>query len=197
MNIVQVVGGPGSGKTTLAKKLVEDWPGSASLLRIDRYLRERGLDDGDDFVLMPSGIDWPLLMAHLDRLAAGEYVVMPVYDWEQGIRRAFPQSATPGQMVESCDWLVLEGLYYVPHLPSIRLFVDAPADVRQERASARDTRLSKALGEAYDRLVEPAYQDHILPQREAAQCVLDGRLDREQLATRARRFLASRLSGWG
>ncbi len=51
MNIVQVVGGPGSGKTTLVYKLLEDWPGTASLLRIDCYLRDREPDHGDDFFL--------------------------------------------------------------------------------------------------------------------------------------------------
>lgn len=197
MNIIQVVGGPGSGKTTLAVKLAEDWPGTASLLRIDRYLRARRASDGPDFVLLPSSIDWPLVMAHLGQLAAGQAVIMPVYDWARGVRLATPHPAPAEHLVAPCDWLVVEGLYYVPDLPSIRLFVDAPAEVRRQRSLLRDTRLSQTVGDIYDQVSEPVYQQHILPQCAQAAHVLNGCLDRATLANQARRFLAAQLSGWG
>jgi uridine kinase len=197
MNIVQVVGGPGSGKTTLVYQLLEDWPGTASLLRIDRYLRDRQPDDREDFLLLPTSIDWPLAMAHIDLLRAGGEVIMPVYDWTRGGRLIAERPAPPELVIKPCDWLIIEGLFYVPDITSIRLFVDAPADVRRERSQARQTNLSQYLAGAYDVVAEPAYQQYILPQRDAADHVLDGRLDRDKLADQARRYLASRWSGWG
>jgi uridine kinase len=197
MNIVQVVGGPGSGKTTLAFKLLEDWPGTASLLRIDRYLRNKRPDDGEDFLVLPTSIDWPLLRVHLDLLATGNSITVPTYDWERGRRLTTPDPVPPEQVVTACDWLIIEGLYYVPQLPSIRLFVDAPADVRRERSSALETRLSRSLEGVYEDVADPAYEGHIAPQRERAHYVLDGSLDRDRLADRARAVLAAHLTGWG
>lgn len=197
MNIVQVVGGPGSGKTTLVYKLLAGWPDMAGLLRVDRYLRDRLPGDGDDFLLLPTSIDWPLVMAHLDALAARRRVVMPLYNWEQGARQVLPLPPPPEQVIEPCEWLVIEGLFYVPDIQAVRLFVDAPAEVRRERSSARSTQLSASLDDAYDSVAEPAYQRHILPQRDLAHYVLDGCLDRDALADRALRYLAAHLAGWG
>jgi uridine kinase len=183
VNIVQVIGGPGSGKTTLVHQLLEDWPGTASLLRIDRYLRDRRSDDGDDFLLLPTSIDWPLVMNHLDLLAAGADVIMPFYDWFQGRRVTSPTPIPPDQVVCACDWLIIEGLFYVPEIQAVRLFVDAP--------------LSQSLEGRYDIVAESAYQQYILPQRDLADEVLDGRQDRDRLADQARRVLAAQWAGWG
>ncbi len=197
MNIVQVVGGPGSGKTSLVYKLLEDWPGTASLLRIDCYLRDREPDHGDDFFLGPTSIDWPLMMLHLELLQTGSEVTMPLYDWQTGKRLTAERPTPPEQVVKANDWLIIEGLFYVPDINSIRLFVDAPADVRRERSQARQSNLSQRFASAYDIIAEPAYQQHILPQRDHAEHILDGRLDLDKLADHARRYLASRWSGWG
>lgn len=197
MNILQVVGGPGSGKTTLVRQLLQDWPGTASLLRVDRYLRDRAPEDGDDFWLLPTSIDWSLLQTHLLLLEAGLNVTMPRYDWAAGRRRTLPVNPPPEQIVTACQWLIIEGLFYVPGIESVRLFVDAPAEVRRARAQARDTMLSQSLGSAYDAVAEPAYLQYILPQRALADYVLDGTLEPARLADAARRALASRWAGWG
>jgi uridine kinase len=197
MNIVQIVGGPGSGKTTLAQKLVEDWPGTASMMRVDRYLRNRRSEDGDDFLLLPTSVDWPLVLAHLDLLGAGGQVTMPTYDWERCVRLITRLPAPPDQVIEPSEWLIIEGLHYVPQVDSVRLFVDAPVEIRRDRSRALDTQLSQSLREVTDQVVEVAYIKHILPQRDRADHVLDGSLDRVTLADRARRFLAARwTTGW-
>lgn len=199
MNIIQVVGGPGSGKSTLARQLLTDWPGTAGLMRIDRYLRNRQPDDSADFLLLPSSIDWPLVMAHLDLLSAGGSVTMPVYDWKTGRRMPPAHPLDPDQTIPASEWLIVEGLYFIPvlSLPSVKMFVDAPAEVRRARSEARETNLSQTLGPAYDRVADPIYDLHILPQRKLADYVLDGTLERKRLADQARRFWASQWTGWG
>ncbi|MBN1562967.1 MAG: hypothetical protein JXA10_03965 [Anaerolineae bacterium] len=199
MNIIQVVGGPGSGKSTLARQLLADWPGMAGLMRVDRYLRNRQPDDGADFLLLPTSVDWPLVMAHLDLLAAGGTVTMPEYDWANGKRMSPTHPPKPEQTIRASEWLIIEGLYFIPvlSLPSVRLFVDAPAGVRRERSEARETNLSQNLGPAYDQVADPLYTEYILPQRKLADHVLDGTLERKRLADQARRYWASQWTGWG
>lgn len=197
MNIAQIVGGPGSGKTTLVYKLLADWPGTASLMRIDRYLRDRQSDDGDDFLLLPTSIDWPLVMNHLELLGDGTSVIMPLYDWGSGKRLTLPSPVPAEQVIGACDWLIIEGLFYVPGIESVRLFVDAPAGVRRERSQARETNLSQTLGSAYDDVADPAYAQYIQPQRAEADYVINGTLAPNKLADAARRVLARHWSGWG
>lgn len=198
MNIVQVVGGPGSGKTTLAHALLDDWPGAASLLRIDRYLRDRTPDDGLDFLLLPDSIDWPLMELHLGSINKRQPVIMPLYDWQTGRRLPLRLPAPEGHLIVPCDWLVIEGLYYVPEIESVRLFVDAPSAVQQARAAARDTSLSTHLPDGeWAQVIEPVYRRLIAPQREQADHVLDGTLDRHTLARQARHLLAAHFTGWG
>jgi uridine kinase len=199
MNIIQVVGGPGSGKSTLVRQLLADWPSMAGLMRIDAYLRNRQPADGADFLLMPTSIDWPLLMAHLDLLEAGGSVAMPEYDWTTGKRMPPAHPPNPGQTIPVSDWLIIEGLYFIPVLsmPSLKLFVDAPAEVRRKRSEARESNLSQSLGPAYNRVADPIYEQHILPQRKLADHVLDGTLERRQLADQARRCWAAQWAGWG
>jgi uridine kinase len=137
------------------------------------------------------------MMLHLKLLGMGSPVAMPLYDWQTGKRLRAARPTPPEQVVNPCDWLIIEGLFYVPDIHSIRLFVDAPAEVRRARSEARQSSLSQQLSSAYDLVAEPAYEQYILPQRDHAEHILDGCLDRDALADHARRYLASCWPGWG
>ena len=69
MNILQIVGGEGSGKTALAARLAEQWTGAVMVMTLERYLRNRRPTDPADFWLLPTSIDWPLVGLHLEALA--------------------------------------------------------------------------------------------------------------------------------
>jgi uridine kinase len=57
MNILQIAGGEGSGKTTLATRLAEQWKVVTTVMPLERYLRNRRPTDGDDFTFQPTSID--------------------------------------------------------------------------------------------------------------------------------------------
>jgi uridine kinase len=198
MNIVQIAGGEGAGKTTLATLLAEELTGIATILTLDRYRRNKRPDDSPAFALQPGAIDWPLVHAHMDALARGEHVVMPDYDLEAGHRLPMRLPQTDKLDLTPTDILIVEGMHYLPEeVESIRLFLDTPRDVRRERVRGRDAELGQHLCSIFDTIIEPAYDQYTLPLREQADLVLDGRLRLYQLVQLAQRRIASIWGAWG
>jgi uridine kinase len=70
------------------------------LLRIDRYLRDREPHHGNSFFLVPTSIDWPLMILHLKLLEMGSRVAMPLYDWRTG-KRLTAERPTPPDAVST------------------------------------------------------------------------------------------------
>lgn len=198
MNIVQIAGGEGAGKTTLAALLAEQLTGVATVLTLDCYRRNRRPDDKPDFALQPGAVDWPLVHAHMDALARGEHVIMPDYDLEAGHRLPMRVPQTDKLGPTPTDILIVEGLHYLPEeVESIRLFLDTPKEVRRERVRERDTELGQHLCNIFDTLIEPAYEKYTLPLREQADLVLNGTQRLYQLVQVAQRRIASIWGAWG
>lgn len=197
MNILQIAGGEGAGRTILAVRLAEEWSGVATILTLERYLRNKRPDDSADFSLQPTSVDWPLLYAHIEALARGERVRMPEYDLVEGQRlpSRLPQTKEFG--LPPIDILIIDGLHYLEEVESIKLFVDTPANLRRERIQQRNTEMDQRIAEAFDTLYEPAYQRYTLPIREEADLVLDGCRPLEELVTQTQRFIASVWGAWG
>ncbi len=198
MNIVQIAGGEGSGKTTLATLLAEELTGLATVMSLDHYRRNKRPGDSLAFALQPEAIDWPLVHAHMDALARGQHVIMPAYDLEAGHRLPMRLPQTDKLGLTPTDILIVEGMHYLPEeVESIKLFVDAPKDVRRERVRARDAELGQHLWDIFDSVIEPAYEQYTLPLRAQANLALDGTLPAYQLVQLAQRHLASIWGAWG
>jgi len=140
--VVGVAGGTGSGKTTVAERLVELLgPQGLSLVKLDAYYRDRSALPFDERVLIdydhPDAFDWALLIRHVEDLCAGRTVQMPVYDFAEHVRA--PVTVT----VEAHRVIVVEGILtlYEPGLRAmfdLKVFVDTDADVRLIRRLQRD-----------------------------------------------------------
>ena len=84
--LIGIAGGTGSGKTTLADKLIDSFgDDEVSILRHDNYYKrhddmcyeERSKLNYDH----PDAFDTALLCEHICKLKAGEQIYMPVYDY--------------------------------------------------------------------------------------------------------------------
>ena len=83
--ILGIAGGTGSGKTTLTRKLCETFGADVSVVYHDNYYKkhtdmtyqERAALNYDH----PDAFDTALMVADLNRLAAGEAIRCPVYDY--------------------------------------------------------------------------------------------------------------------
>ena len=110
--IVGIAGGSGSGKTTFSRKVVDECRKagiSGTIFSLDNYyrpLQHLSLEERKAYNFdHPDAIDFDLAYQHLQRLAAGERIEQPVYDFKAYTRQAESLACDPAQLI------VVEGLY--------------------------------------------------------------------------------------
>lgn len=130
---IGIAGGTGSGKTTITRRILDEFGGDVSVLYHDNYYKRH-----DDIPFAerkklnydhPNAFDTPLLVQHLDALRAGQPVACPTYDYTVHNRAAETITVVPAKVV------VVEGIliFAEPELRErldIKIFVDTDADVR-------------------------------------------------------------------
>ncbi|WP_296815448.1 uridine kinase [Brevundimonas sp.] len=178
--LIGIVGGSGSGKTTIAQALARRLGGRAVLIAEDSYYGEYADEpwfdpatfDFDDV----ASRDHALMAGHLAELKAGGAVDVPHYDFVT--HRRLPGEATatgPAEVV------IVEGLHLfctpeVAALFDLRVFVDTPADVRFIRRLIRDQaergRTWESVVAQYLATVRPAHVRQIEPSRTGAEIVI-------------------------
>jgi len=131
--IVGVAGGSGSGKSTVARNLAQALHAeSVAFIDMDAYylnfehlaLAERRKINWDH----PESFDWELLVAQLSRLASGEAIEKPVYDFVSHTRSA-QTVIVPAARVIVIDGILLFSDPRVRDLCDVKVFVDADADI--------------------------------------------------------------------
>jgi uridine kinase len=165
--IIGLAGGTGSGKSSIVRSLVERIGGC--VIDLESYTLDRSACPpeersaiGDD---EPAAIDTTLLVAHLEDLRRGEAIRRPVYSPETHAR-------TGVAMVAPARLVLVEGLFTLwweslRLLLDVKVFVDAPADLRLIRRLRRDLadrgrtveqalyQYSGSVRSAHERYVEP------------------------------------------
>lgn len=178
--LIGVAGGSGSGKTTVAERLaglIGD--PSLALVRLDAYYRHSGGLPLEERAAVnydhPDAFDWPLLVDHVDALAAGRAVEVPVYDFATYERLPQRLRVAPARVV------VVEGILvlYEPALRErfdLRVFVDTDADVRFIRRLQRDVadrgRSLQSVIEQYLDTVRPSHDQFIEPSKRHADVII-------------------------
>ena len=177
--IIGVVGGSGSGKTTVVRAIQESAGSRAALLDQDAYyldlahltLEERKLVNFDH----PDSIDTALFVEHVTRLMRREAVDKPVYDFAAHSR------GRGTVRVEPADVVVVDGiLLFVDEqlrkLFDLRIFVDVADDVRFIRRLQRDlTERGRSVDNIIDqylRTVRPMHLEFVEPSKRHAHVIL-------------------------
>ncbi|MFN7135559.1 MAG: uridine kinase, partial [Myxococcales bacterium] len=156
---VGIAGGTASGKTTVARKLVQrlkDHP--VAFIDQDSYYKdlshlpfERRVEINFDH---PDAFDTELLVKHLQLLREGRAIEKPVYDFVQCVREQRTTRVEPG------DTVIVEGILVlyieaVRKMLDVNIFVDAEDDVRIIRRLTRDI---KERGRDFDAIVHQYFQ---------------------------------------
>jgi len=140
--IIGICGGTGSGKTTVANRILESVSADQVVfIQQDSYYRNlkdlpldyRQLANFDH----PDALDNDLLVNHVRKLKAGEPIDLPLYDFRTNNRVSEVRPVEPKPIV------IVEGIliFAEPRLleqMDIKVFVDTPDDIRFIRRLRRD-----------------------------------------------------------
>src|SRR4029434_6900874 len=140
--IIGICGGTGSGKTTVANRILESVRADEVVfIQQDLYyrdLKDMPLDyrNAANFA-HPNTVDKKLRITHLKKLNAGESVELPIYDFKTHSRLPATTRVQPKPIV------IVEGIliFAEPRLleqMDIKIFVDTPDDIRFIRRLGRD-----------------------------------------------------------
>jgi uridine kinase len=177
--IVGIAGGTGSGKTTLAEKLLEKFSDRAILITQDDYykdlshlpIEERAKQNFDH----PDSIDFALLKKHLLMLKESQAIEKPSYNFCHHARNPQTQTIYPN------DIIIIEGilLFAVPEireLCDLKIFVETDDDIRLLRRIERDMnergRDFASVRDQYLTTVKPMHDAFVEPSKRFADVII-------------------------
>ncbi len=141
-HVLGIAGGSGSGKSTIARAILEALPpGAGVLLEQDHYYRAQGHLPYEERERVnydhPDALELDLLIEHLNSLRAGRAIQRPTYDFSMHDR------AKVGVKIEPAPVIVVEGILVLADERlrarfDVKVFVDTDADIRLMRRIRRD-----------------------------------------------------------
>ena len=178
--IIGISGGTGSGKTTVANRILESVRADEVVfIQQDLYYRDlkdmpldyRNAANFDH----PDALDNELLVNHVRRLKAGEPIELPLYDFKTHTRLKETRVVEPKPIV------IVEGIliFADPRLleqMDIKVFVDTPDDIRFIRRLRRDVaergRTVESVIEQYLGTVRPMHMQFVEPSKRHADVII-------------------------
>ena len=178
--LIGIAGGTGSGKTTIAKRIVSSIGSQdAIIMAQDAYYRDHShltMEEREKINYdHPNSFDINLLLKHLRQLKMGLNVPRLSYDYTTHIRKVL-SGTVPSRPVT-----VLEGIMVLENealrsMLDIKLYIDTDADVRLIRRLDRDIiergRDFKSVVEQYLRSVRPMHLEFVEPSRRYADLII-------------------------
>ncbi len=180
MLIIGIAGGTGSGKTTVVRKIQEQFSeNEVTVLTHDSYyydsselsLEERRKKNFDH----PASIEFDLMIEHVKKLKNGEAIEEPVYSFISCTRQPETKMVYPRQV------LIIEGILCLTNeelrdLMDIKVYVDCDSDIRLSRVISRDMkergRNVKQVLKRYKKTVRPSHLQFIEPTKEYADIIV-------------------------
>lgn len=177
--IIGVAGGSGSGKTTVARRIYQQFSDSVVMIEQDAYYKDQAHLTFEERLKTnydhPNAFDHDLLIDHLQRLLAYQSIEKPVYDYTLYTR------STETIRVEPKDVIILEGILILEderlrELMDIKVYVDTDADVRILRRMERDIRERgreiESVIQQYLTVVRPMHLQFIEPSKRYADLII-------------------------
>ena len=178
--IIGISGGTGSGKTTVAKSILESVNASdVVFIQQDSYyrnLKDLPLDYKQAVNFdHPDALDNDLLVHHVRRLKAGYAVELPIYDFKKHTRMEETLHVEPKPIIIIEGILIFADLRLLAEM-DIKVFVDTPDDLRFIRRLRRDIdergRTVESVIDQYLATVRPMHMQFVEPSKRYADVII-------------------------
>ncbi|MBO7203381.1 MAG: uridine kinase [Bacteroidales bacterium] len=180
MLIIGIAGGTGSGKSTVVRKISENFKGSEIVvIPQDSYYKDNSHLPLEERLKLnfdhPESIDFELLIEHLQQLREGKSVEQPTYSYITCTRGEETVKVEPAQII------IIEGILIFTNselrkLLDILVYVDADPDDRLVRVISRDIiergKSVENVLERYEKTVKPMHLQFIEPTKRYADLIL-------------------------
>lgn len=179
--VIGIAGGSGSGKSTFAKRLKEQFPEDIALVSCDNYylarhdmpLAERKLQNYDS----PEAFEFDLMIQQIRDLKAGKDIACPVYDFAAHDRseQILQIAAKPVILI---DGILIFVEPQLRNLMDMRIYVETDADERILRRVRRDMvdrgRELDGIIDQYLATVKPMHNAFVEPTKAYADIIING-----------------------
>jgi len=180
--LVIVAGSSGSGKSTIAKTILESVKaGNAQIICLDRfYLKDKKsmpkVESSDAINYdHPDSFEWKLVIKCLKELLENKSTILPSYDYVVQARK------TKGDKIKPTKLIILEGTLPLVNnelrkLADLKIYVDTPLDEcfirRLQRDNVERGRSVKSVIKQWKEAVKPMYVQYVEPSKVHADLVL-------------------------
>ena len=177
--VIGIAGGTGSGKTTITRKLVQNFGPDVSVINHDNYYKAHHDMPYEERTKLnydhPNAFDTDLLVEALKELKRGRSVTCPVYDYTIHDRSSETITIKPARVIIVEGILIFQSRELCDQM-DIKIFVDADADVRILRRIVRDVRdrgrsLDSVINQ-YLSTVKPMHEQFVEPSKRNADIIV-------------------------
>ena len=177
--VIGIAGGTGCGKSTMIKRIKEEFSEKITIISHDFYYKQHNDIPFEERKLLnydhPNAFDTDLMIEHIRRLARGESIERPVYDFT--IHNRIDETVT----VNPAKVIIVEGILIfeckeLRDLFDIKVFIDTDADVRIIRRIIRDVnergRTLDSVVNQYLNTVKPMHEEFVEPSKKFADIII-------------------------
>ncbi|MGF3141300.1 uridine kinase [Facklamia sp. P13055] len=178
--IIGVTGGSGSGKSSVSKRILEQFTEmSVLVLAQDNYYKDQSHLTFEERLKTnydhPFAFDNDLFFEHIQAFIRGETIEVPIYDFVNHTR------SLETRREASRDVLILEGILIfedkmIRDLCDIKIYVDTEDDIRLSRRIKRDVikrgRSVESVLEQYETVVKPMHHQFTEPTKRYADIIV-------------------------
>ena len=177
--IIGIAGGTGCGKSTMIRKIKEEFNDEISILSHDFYYKQHNDITFEERKKInydhPNAFDTHIMIQHIKELAKGNPIERPVYDFT--IHNRVDETVR----VEPARVIVVEGILIFENkelrdLCDIKVYIDTDADVRIIRRILRDVnergRTLDNIVQQYLTTVKPMHDEFVEPSKRYADIIV-------------------------